>query len=151
MHTAPMLAVPNGGFAPGWGFAVRAVLAGYAAIIAAFLASFFGVVGERVPQKRTLGGRSMCSCGRVLRAVELVPVAGWARLALLHHSRATCCGAVVPARYGVSELIAALAAGLSFGLGGYWLWSWVASLAVLCGVLAWHVVAGIRLARRTIR
>jgi hypothetical protein len=149
MHTALSFAVSAVGLTPWLGLAARVALAVYAAVIAALLASFFGVVGERVPQKKTLGGRSMCACGRVLRAAELVPVAGWARLALLHRSRATCCGTVVPARYGVSELISALAAGLSFGIGGYGLWSWVPSLAVLFCVLAWHVRAGIRLTGNT--
>ena len=86
------------------------------------LASFLAVVVERVPRGETLTGRSLCACGRVLRATENIPIIGW----LAAGGRASCCGARIPA---------ALLAGETAG---------VAAMALL-GTL-WHaagIIAGV--------
>lgn len=80
------------------------VLAGvWLGVLGAFLASFLGVVAERLPRGESIWGRSHCACGRQLKWYELIPVLSWAWLALAHGDRAVCCGAKVPLRYILSE------------------------------------------------
>lgn len=98
---------------PAGAVTLASVLAG---AFAAAIASFLGVVGERLPAGRGLGGRSRCRCGRQLRWWENVPVAGW-----LHaRGRARCCGATIPLRYLLTEagLAVAWATACAAWLGG---------------------------------
>jgi leader peptidase (prepilin peptidase) / N-methyltransferase len=76
----------------------------------AIFASFFGVVGERVPRHETLWGRSHCVCGVDLGAAN-IPIAGW----LLTRGRARCCGAKIPIRYVIVEIFLTV----SWALAGY--------------------------------
>jgi leader peptidase (prepilin peptidase)/N-methyltransferase len=69
------------------------------------LASFMGVVVERVPKKESIMGRSHCICGEPIPFYRNIPVVSWA----LQGGKAKCCGAKIPAWYFVSELIAGLA------------------------------------------
>lgn len=78
-------------------------------LLGAVLASFVCVVGERVPTGRSVGGRSACVCGRMLRPWENIPVAGW----LLARGRARCCGAAIPTRYVTLEAAAGAASALA--------------------------------------
>jgi leader peptidase (prepilin peptidase)/N-methyltransferase len=76
---------------------------------AASLASFLGVVTDRVPRGETLGGRSRCVCGAPVRAIDAIPIVGY----LGRRGRARCCGARIPTRYVLTEAAAAaLGAGL---------------------------------------
>jgi leader peptidase (prepilin peptidase)/N-methyltransferase len=88
----------------------------------AIFASFFGVVGERVPRHETLGGRSHCVCGADLGATNL-PIVGW----IMIRGRARCCAAKVPVRYVLTELFLALAwaSALAFSI------SWVLRIAIV--------------------
>lgn len=76
----------------------------------AVIASFLGVVGERIPRHETLGGRSHCVCGVELAAGANVPILGW----LMSRGRARCCGARIPVRYFWGEV------GLSVAWGAAW-------------------------------
>lgn len=60
-----------------------------AAIAGACVASFVAVVATRLPAGRSLGGRSLCACGRPLTVADLIPVVGWLRC----RGVARCCGA----------------------------------------------------------
>lgn len=77
-------------------------------VFGASWASFFGVVIERTRSGESLGGRSRCQCGRVLRWYENVPVLGW--LALRGRSR--CCDQRIPIWYFASEFMAGSASAL---------------------------------------
>jgi len=90
---------------PNWGWALLSALFG------AIVASFLGVVGERVPRGETLGGRSHCVCGAQLGASANLPIVGW----LLGGGKARCCGAKLPVRYVLGEL----GLTLCWGLIGY--------------------------------
>ena len=65
----------------------------------ALTASLMLVLAERVPNHRTLGGRSECdACGHALTLLEVLPVLGWAVL----RGRTRCCGArLTPVYLGV--------------------------------------------------
>jgi leader peptidase (prepilin peptidase)/N-methyltransferase len=101
-------------------------------VLGAVVASFLGVVAERVPRHEGLGGRSHCACGRQLRWYENVPVIGW--LACGGHTR--CCRSSLPARYVLGEV----------GLGTTWAlvaasapgaWWALAGMVLSAGVLLW--------------
>lgn len=83
------------------------------ALLGAILGSFLATLAIRWPQERTaLAGRSACdSCGRPLRAAELVPLVS----ALLQHGRCRSCGAAIDLRHWRIEAGAA-AIGLASGL-----------------------------------
>ena len=90
-----------------WGLVV------WAAVLGAVLGSFLGVVIERVPQGRSIGGRSQCVCGRQLRWWENIPVLSW----LMLMGRARCCGARIPVWYLRLEVgLAALASIIAIAL-----------------------------------
>ncbi|GAB4161450.1 MAG: A24 family peptidase [Planctomycetota bacterium] len=84
-----------------------------AALLGAVVGSFLNVVIYRLPEGRSLGGRSLClSCGERIPWFRNIPVLGW----FLLRGRAACCGARLPFRYPLVELLT----------------------AVLFAVLAWH-------------
>jgi len=101
---------------PSWFWGIFAFLLG------GVIASFLGVVGERLPRHETLGGTSHCVCGEKLGAGN-VPIFGW----LFLRGRASCCGAKIPARYVLTEAglalvwcFIAVVAGLSpLAIAGY--------------------------------
>ena len=89
----------------------------FAMVFGAVFASFCCVVVERVPQGKSINGRSECVCGRELKAHENVPVFGW----LFSGGKAKCCGAKIPAHYFWAEVAGALTWGvLVYSLGGPW-------------------------------
>jgi len=106
----------------------------FGSLFGACVASFLGVVGERVPRRETLGGRSHCVCGAPLRAGANVPVLGW----LLAGGRAKCCGAKIPARYVLSEIALALVWGAAACLSPDWV---ICALAMsfTAALLLWSV------------
>lgn len=100
------------------GDVLRVAVAAYVSLIGAVVASFVGVVAERLPRGEGIGGRSHCVCGAALGVRALVPVLGW----LSYRGKASCCRAPIPARYPLSEAI----------FGGVWV---AASLGWLAGGL----------------
>ena len=104
----------------------------YGFIIGAVIASFLGVVSERVPKKESINGRSHCQCGRQLKASENIPLIGW-----LLNRETKCCQSKLPARYFWSELYLA---GL-YAFIGFW-WSngsigiWLAIVYMVAGAAA---------------
>lgn len=106
----------------------------------AALFSFADVVAWRWPRGLSLvRGRSVCpACGTPLRAAELVPVLSW--LALRGHCRH--CGARIPARHPLGELLgglAALGAVYRFGAGPVLGFAPEALLAVLACALLYAI------------
>jgi prepilin signal peptidase PulO-like enzyme (type II secretory pathway) len=77
------------------------------ALLGGTIASFLGVVLERVPHGLSVNGRSRCACGRQLLWHENVPVLGWLRTG----GTTSCCERRLPVSYLLGEL-----AGM-FGLG----------------------------------
>jgi prepilin signal peptidase PulO-like enzyme (type II secretory pathway) len=71
-------------------------------ILGAILASFAGVVSERLNTGQSwIAGRSRCnSCNRPLTGRDLVPILSW----LTSLGRCTQCSAPVPYRYALAEL-----------------------------------------------
>jgi prepilin signal peptidase PulO-like enzyme (type II secretory pathway) len=82
--------------------------AAFGALFGAMFASFYCVVFERVPKRKTLRGRSFCVCGRQLTVFENIPIAGW----LATQGTAHCCGAKIPSSYFRSELVGLFIGGL---------------------------------------
>lgn len=70
-------------------------------------ASFFGVVIERGKKGESIGGRSVCACGRQLKWYENIPVFGWLRVG----GTTKCCNTKIPVWYFISELVVGLSCG----------------------------------------
>jgi leader peptidase (prepilin peptidase) / N-methyltransferase len=89
------------------------IAASFAFLVGAMLASFGGVLIERLPIQegwidappdlKTSGhilGRSRCEgCGKPLSLLALLPILGW----VVFGGRSRCCGNRIPARYPLSE------------------------------------------------
>lgn len=73
-------------------------------MLGASIASFMGVVVERVPKKESILGYSHCACDRPLKPYENIPVFGWLRVA----GKTKCCNSRIPAWYFISELVTGL-------------------------------------------
>ena len=111
-------------------------------LLGAALFSFMNVVAWRLPRGMDpLKGRSVCpQCGHTLGAPDLVPVFSW----LFLRGRCRHCGAHIPARYLLVELLGGVLAlgctwryGAAYALpGGLFGMSWAALLALaVCGIL----------------
>ena len=100
-------------------------------VLGACLGSFLTCAAWRLPQRTSLGGRSICpACRSPLRARWNVPVAGWVAL----RGRAGCCDARIPARYVLIEAaVAVIWAALAAGAGV--LMALAAMLAVVVAVV----------------
>ena len=112
-------------------------------LLGAALFSFMNVVAWRLPRGMDpLKGRSVCpQCGHTLGAPDLVPVFSW----LFLRGRCRHCGAHIPARYLLVELLGGVLAlgctwryGAAYALpGGLFGMSWAALLALaVCGALS---------------
>lgn len=106
---------------PPWYWAILGALAG------GILASFSMVVFERIPKGVSINGRSRCSCGRPLKARENLPLLGW----LLSGGKAACCGARIPVRLLLAEVVAVLV-GAAIG----WLGAQELGYALICWLMA---------------
>lgn len=84
------------------------------ALLGGTIASFLGVVLERVPRGVSVNGRSRCACGRQLRWHENVPVLGWLRTG----GTTPCCKDTLPVTYLIGELAGMIGLGLLGALGG---------------------------------
>lgn len=93
---------------PTWYWAVMGVLLG------GTIASFLGVVLERIPRRVSVNGRSRCACGRQLRWYENIPVLGWLRTG----GTTTCCDQRLPVSYLISEFSGMLGLGILGALHG---------------------------------
>lgn len=91
-------------------FVVTLIILGF--ILGSSLASFAGVVIERVPQGEPITGRSHCACGRSLQWYENVPVFGWLRI----KGTTKCCNSKLPQWYLWFELTAGLFGALTVAL-----------------------------------
>ena len=97
-----------------------------------FITSFLQLVGERIPEKETLLGRSHCDqCHTTIKAHHLIPVMGY----LLQKGRCVHCQTPILKRYVVLELLG----GLLF-LGAYLRFGFTAPFWVLALVLVVMIV-----------
>ncbi len=83
----------------------------FSALLGASMGSFLNVVASRTVEGRPWWGgeRSRCdSCGKVLSALELIPLLSW----FISSGRCRSCGAEIPARYLLVEVCGAAAGGL---------------------------------------
>ena len=112
-------------------------------LLGAALFSFMNVVAWRLPRGMDpLKGRSVCpQCGHTLGAPDLVPVFSW----LFLRGRCRHCGAPIPARYLLVEVLGGVLAlgctwryGAAYALpGGLFGMSWAALLALaVCGAVS---------------
>lgn len=112
--------------------------------IGAVIGSFIGVVVERVPEGRSIQGRSLCACGRQLRAWENVPIVAW----LVLRGRARCCGSEIPGWYTALEVkCGAITAAFMLVLP----FAWPVRAAIAAGVLALVAWSGVDRRRRQLR
>lgn len=96
---------------------MSAVLAALFFCFGAVLASFAGVISERIHTGQSWAkGRSRCNaCGRELSFPDLVPIVSWS----MHRGKCRTCRARIPGTYAAAELtlgLAFLSAYLSAGL-----------------------------------
>ena len=122
--------------------AADGLLAALGFLAGAALFSFMNVVAWRLPRGLSpLHGRSVCpQCGATLQAPDLVPVFSW----LCLRGRCRHCGARIPARYLLVELLGGVLAlcckhrlGSAVALTeGFFGLSWAALLGLaVCGIL----------------
>ena len=108
--------------------AIDLAISAYLVLMALLVGSFINLAADRMPRgESVIRPRSHCrSCGRVLNAVDLLPVAGY----LLRAGRCASCGV----RIGVSSpLIEALCGGAmlaAVGILGLWPGTLVGLLAI---------------------
>jgi prepilin signal peptidase PulO-like enzyme (type II secretory pathway) len=99
--------------------AVTGLAAGaYLVVVALFVGSFINLAADRVPRgESVIRPRSHCrSCGRVLNAVDLLPVAGY----LLRAGRCASCGVSIGISSPVIEALCGGAMLAALGLLGFW-------------------------------
>ncbi len=97
------------------------------------IGSFLNVVILRLPEERSISGRSHCpSCKNVLRAIDLVPIFSY----LFLGGRCRNCKTVISARYLVIELISAFC----FAFAYYMIWP-QSILDVIILFKIWFVVS----------
>lgn len=102
---------------------------GFMFFLGAVIASFATVVAERLHTGMSwMSGRSRCnSCGKYLRASDLVPIISW----LLSGGRCRACGSKVPVSYLYFEALV----GFVFALG-YWFIGPTLALPAFCAAVA---------------
>lgn len=109
------------------------------ALLGAVLASFIGVIAERMYTGQSWSrGRSRCdSCARTLTALDLIPVVSW----LASFGRCRGCGALVSVRYVLGEALLASLFVLSYFMLGpsFALLSFLALLAVLFFIVVYDL------------
>lgn len=104
----------------------------YSFILGAILGSFLNVLIMRLPEEKSLGGRSHCPhCGRTLGFIDLVPILSF----LVLRGKCRSCSAKISARYLIMELTISFLFALVF----YWL-----SPSTLIGYMellrAWFII-----------
>lgn len=83
-------------------FVIVLIVLGF--VLGASLASFSGVIIERLPKGEPITGRSHCACGRQLKWYENIPVIGWLRI----KGTTKCCNTKLPVWYLLFEVTAGL-------------------------------------------
>jgi prepilin signal peptidase PulO-like enzyme (type II secretory pathway) len=123
-------------------------LEAYLVMVALLIGSFINLAADRVPRgESVVSPRSHCrSCGRVLNAVDLLPVAGY----LIRGGRCASCNTAIGISSPAVEALcgaAMLASVTSLGLG----WGAVAGFAALGVVGAAALALGFGRLRRATR
>lgn len=114
------------------------LIGAYLVIVGMFAGSFINLASDRIPRgESVVAPRSHCrSCGRVLNALDLVPVLGY----LARGGRCATCRVSI----GVSSPLVEAACGLVMAMGVMWLGLWPG------GAVGGAAVVGIGLARTTL-
>jgi len=117
---------------------MTALIALAAGLVGLTVGSFLGVLVLRLPRREPVAmARSACPhCGRVLKPMELVPLASW----LIQRRRCRGCGARLSAFYPLMELLAAAVA-----IAAVALMPWPESIAVCVAGWTLLVAAGLAL------
>ena len=93
--------------------------------------SFLSTLVSRWPAGRGLGGRSECdTCGRSLKAIELVPLLSYA----VQRGRCRSCGTTIAAVHPIMEIMCALVGGAALSFGP-------SAESCIAAVAAWLLVA----------
>lgn len=83
----------------------------YMFILGLIFGSFYNVVGIRIPNKESLGGRSHCpNCGNQLGPLELFPVIGY----IILRGKCKNCKSHISVKYPLIELMTAILFSVSF-------------------------------------
>jgi leader peptidase (prepilin peptidase) / N-methyltransferase len=121
---------------------LSATAAAYLVLVAMLVGSFINLAADRVPRgESVLRPRSHCrSCGRILNALDLLPVAGY----LIRGGRCATCRASI----GASSPLVEAASGACMLVAIVWFGLWPgASLGVVLVALLGLGVLGLSLAR----
>jgi leader peptidase (prepilin peptidase) / N-methyltransferase len=121
---------------------LSAAAAAYLVVVALLVGSFINLAADRVPRgESVLRPRSHCrSCGRILNALDLLPVAGY----LIRGGRCATCRVSI----GASSPLVEAASGACMLVAIVWLGLWPgASLGVVLVALLGLGVVGLSLAR----
>ncbi len=103
------------------------------------LASSFQLIGERVPLKQTIMGRSMCDkCNHQLNAIDIIPIFGY----IIRRGKCKYCHSRISIKYPIFELIGGLLFGISFWY--YGLTTDLLIVLILISVMMVEVIADIR-------
>ena len=118
----------------------------YLVLVALFLGSFINLAVDRLPRgESVVSPRSHCrSCGRVLNAVDLLPVLGY----VIRRGRCASCGVEIGVRSPLIEAAAGAMMGLSivaYGLNP----GWLVGLVLISAMGIVLVAAGYRTAAAT--
>lgn len=119
------------------------VLSAYLVVLGLILGSFINLAADRVPRRESLiKPRSHCrSCGRILNAVDLLPVAGY----FLRGGRCTSCRTPIGAAAPVVEVVSGACMFATLA----WLGLWPGALAGLGLIALWGLgVTGVATRRR---
>lgn len=93
-----------------------AMLLGFAFLLGAVVGSFLGVVVYRVPQGKSIMGRSFCpSCENQIAAYDNIPILSWVLLG----GKCRKCNSRIPIQSPLEELATALLFVLSAYIGGF--------------------------------
>lgn len=90
---------------------IEVVILIYIFVLGLIFGSFFNVVGIRIPNKESLGGRSHCpNCGNQLGPIELFPVIGY----IILGGKCKNCKSHISVKYPLIELLTAVLFSVSF-------------------------------------
>ena len=108
-----------------------------AALLGLVIGSFLNVVIARVPERRSIGGRSVCpQCGAAITARDNIPLLSFVAL----RGRCRACGVAIPWRYPLVEAVTAAAFVVAYvRFGGFTLEFAVAAL-LLAALVAITVI-----------
>ena len=108
-----------------------------AALVGLVIGSFLNVVIARVPEGRSIGGRSACpQCGASIAARDNVPLLSFIAL----RGRCRGCGVRIPWRYPLVEAVTAVAVAVAYARFGGFTLEFAVAAALLAALIAITVI-----------